>query len=635
MDTRRWLVLLGAFAVGAAAFWMLRRESCPSAAQKLATIWDAGRRLEMKKSFAAERGTLKTVEAALDAFASTWSTAWDESCSDRAASSEALARKRVCLDGRLSRLAALTELFARPDSSVMANAAISVERLNAFGPCNENIAEVPRGSRGQIAMAQRKAARSDVLRRAGKHADALSAANEAVVLAESAKYLPVLAEALLARADVQRARGKLTDAEATLDGAALAAKAGSDFETLARICISHLVLEGSQPSRADKAEAWVTCALDALAKLPDPALSAELALAVAVLRMEQHRPKECEAGARLAREAFSRNKQVARMLDASGVLAQALASQGKLDEAVIQAQAVFDGRMALLGNDHVHTLRSRIALGEILLTDHRAAQALAALEPVTQFQVGTLPPIVAASALCCRGTAKTRLLLPAGLDDLKGCVSLATSVYGDKDPITAAAHDALAAGWRLHSKPRLAADEHELAIAGFGSQASPETAAAHASYALTLLTTGDFKGARTRARTALAIFDRVPKEQSIDPCGALWAFAEAGMRLHVPSAVTDARAALGCLGDHPFRKPEVARASLTLASMLGHTPEAIALMKAAATDPSVQLLALDALAAVRPYDSEVGCAAAIEALVRQPNEAREAAAKGCQLPRLP
>ncbi|MBS1151002.1 MAG: Serine/threonine kinase [Myxococcaceae bacterium] len=635
MDRRRWLLLLGSIAVGATAFLVLRRPPCPPAAQKLATVWDADRRLELQRSLAGNRPALKAIEAAFDGFATHWSAGWDQSCADRDATAPALARQRLCLDGRLAQLAALSELFSRAEPAVVNNAVLVVERLNAFGPCNEQIAEVPGRGRAQLALAQRKIARSDVLRRTGKHPDALAAANEALALAQAAKYPPLIAQALLERAEEERATGKPEAAEATLAQAQVAAEAGQDFETLTRICVSHLVLLGSQPQRAAKADGWVKRAEEALAHLPHPALQADLELTVAMLRMEQHRPADAEPAARRARKLFETNHQTARMLDATGLLGQALLAQGKFDEAIVQAQALLAGRLGLLGEDHPQTLRARIGVGETLLKAGRSEEALAALEPLAEAQLAGLPPVAAATALCSRGTARTRLRSALGLEDLKRCVALMAGALGEQSPSTAGAHDALAAGWRLQADLRHAVDEHERAIAAFGTQRSAATASAHASYAVTLLAQADASAAHQRAKLALAIFDQLPADQAIDPCPALWALAEAGTRLKKPSAQADARAALGCLANQPRRGAELGRAALTLATLLGKTPEAIDLLKTAATDPSVQLVALDALAALRPFDPEAGCAAAIEALVRAPTEAREKAAKGCKLPRLP
>ncbi len=634
MDGRRWILLIGSIAVGAMVFLFLRREPCASAEQKLRTVWDASRRAELQKSFAANRGALEAVEAAFETFVSRWSTDWDQTCADKSSSTQVLARKRVCLDGRLAQLAALSELFSQADSAVVSNARVSIERLSAFGPCNDAIAEVPLRSRAEIALAQRKIARSDVLRRAGRHPDALSAANEAIVLAQAAKYAPVLAEALLARADDQRAGGKLEDAERSLDDAQRVAEAGRDFETLTRICISHLVLLGSQPRRAQRADDWVKCADDALKKFPQPALRADLDLAIAVLRMEQGRPAESEVAARRALEGFSKNAQPARTLDATGLLAQALSAQGKLEAAIPLAQRALDGRLALLGDSHPQTLRARLLLAETLLKANRAEQTLATFESLTEPQLSALPPATAAAVLCCRGKARTLLRDVQGLEDVKRCDALLSQTLGEDHPSTGPAHDAVAAALRLRSDYRHAGDAHELAIAAFGAARSAENAAAHASYAETLLAQGKTAAAYERVKRALAIFDQVPKDRAIDPCPALWVFAEAGLRLKKPTTLADARAALGCVAEQPNRKPEVARASLTLAGALGATADAIPLLQVAATDPAVQLPALDALAALRPIDPAAGCAAAIEALVRERTDRREKAARGCKLPRL-
>lgn len=147
---------------------------------------------------------------------------------------------------------------------------------------------------------------------------------------------------------------------------------------------------------------------------------------------------------------------------------------------------------------------------------------------------------------------------------------------------------------------------------------------------------GKAEDAYARARSALEIFEQLP---SADACEARGAFATATVRLRKPAAVKVLRTALACFAEHPRHKQEpvphsLAVASLSLATSLGRNREAIPLLQTAAKDPSLKLPALDALAALRPLDAEAGCAAAIEALVREPSARREKATKGCKLPRL-
>ena|GEM_PF-4869167 len=623
-------MLVVCIAIGAAAVMVyLRRERCEPSTLKLAGVWDEGRKLDLQKSFAANRDALKTIEASLDAFTSTWATTWDAACADE----KAPRNIRYCLDGRLAHVAALSDAFSRTDADI-ANAPVALERLAALGACNPGLAEPPRGGRAERTLAQSKIARSEVLRRAGKREDAAASATEAVALAEKSLYAPLLAEALLVRADELRSAGKAAQAEQTLARAQSAALLGNDLETLSRICLSTIVLLGSQPSRAAKAEPAVACVTDALLKLPSPAIEAELHLALALLRLEQGKPPEAAAEAKAAREAFVKNNQPVRALDAAGILVQSLGTQGKLDDAAALAAEVLKERAAILGDGHVQTSRARLALGQLKLKAHRPQEALDALTPLTAALMAALPPANQTAVLCARGKAMLLLKQPAALVALKGCSTLADATFGSGQLATAPAHDALAAGLRAQNDVRHAIDEHLLAITALGSAKTPDAAAAHGSYAVTLVKKGDFGPARARAKLSLQIFDQVPADQSIDPCAALWAFAEAGARLRSPTAVKEARAALGCVEDQPRRDDELARAALTLGLLLDKNREAIGLLKTAANEPSLKLTALDALATLRPIDAAAACAAAIEALVREPNPSREKAAKGCStLPR--
>lgn len=630
---RRGLVVVAVAGVLAVALLVLKPEPCPSAAERLKGVWDADRKFELQKSFGARRDALVQAQAALDAFAAEWTLAWTGMCAQPEA--EVKAKAAVCLDGRRAELGALTEVLARADEAQLQTWAIGIERLTALEPCAQTARALPpkgKIARAELAVAQLKTARSEAWRRAGRAPEALVAANEAVDAARSAKDQPVLAEALLAKAEVLRVTGKPSAAEDLLTEAMAAAEAGQDPVAQVRVAIARVVLWTASPKRFADADA---AAQQAEGLKPTPAWKAELDLAAAVLRLEQRRPAAAEALARAARAHFEAKQQWARRLDATGVLAQALTIEGKAEEAAALAQEALDGRAAMVGPDHPLTQRSRIFLAQSLLDAHQDARVLAVLEGLTETQLSTMPVASAAAALCCRATARTRLGQSSARDDAQRCLALTTTATGPSSAQTAQAHEALAEAWRLQKEDRKALGENEAAVSIYGAARSPGAGFALGSLAMTHLALGDFKLARAKAREGLSILDTVPAEHAIDPCPALWVFAEAGRRLKAGTAVAEARTALGCLGEHPGRLPEVARAALTLARALGKDPEAIGMFQKAARAPSpVQLEALDALAALKASAPEAGCAAAVEALVRERTDAREKAAKGCKLPRI-
>jgi serine/threonine protein kinase/tetratricopeptide (TPR) repeat protein len=530
---RRWPIAAGiaAAALLAGVAFASRTDPCPPATAHLEGVWDAPRRAAIEQSFAAAPASLAAVLGAFDTFADGWTRAWQDTCAaTRVAhtqSEEVMARRMVCLDGRLSELAALSELFAHADAAVVSNAVFAVERLQSLEPCSDGelltLVELPanKEQRAEIATARLEIARSNALRKAGKHPEALAAANAAITHAKASRYRSAEAEALLALADEQRQTAKFKEAEVTLDEAQLAAEAGRDFESLAKICIAHIIVVGTHSMRPEEAEVWVKRAEGALEQMPRPALRAELDLALTVLRLAQMRPADSEAAARRAIEYFAAHKQQARTMDATGMLGEALAAKGEFPAAIAAERSAVDGRVSVLGADHPMTLRSRITLGEVLVKAGDFAEARKVLEAISEPVFQSLPPMSVAAAYCARGQARAQTGSAAGLDDLRSCVGWVTKAVGERHVYAGMAFDALAKGLRASGQLDAAVEAHAKAQAAFGDAKLVEAGNAAASFAQTLLKKGDVKGAQAQAAAALDLYDHMPAQLWADRCSAL------------------------------------------------------------------------------------------------------------------
>jgi len=279
---RRWLAAAAILLVSAALFSGLgyfqarRAQLCGGAEEKLASVWDAGRKAAGRTAFLRSGSlfasqTWGRIEPALDLFAADWSRMHRASCEAtrvRGEQSEDLLDLRMfCLDQRLSELRALTDILSRADAQVVLRADDEVAGLGKIALCADSAAlaakvQPPRDPavRARVEAARSRVAAAKVLADAGKAAEALGPAQEAAQAAGQAGYAPLESTALYQVAILQDTLGNSREAERTMFDALTRAQTGGDFENAGRAAAQLSWIVGFQQARHADGEKWTQMA---------------------------------------------------------------------------------------------------------------------------------------------------------------------------------------------------------------------------------------------------------------------------------------------------------------------------------------------------------------------------------------
>jgi tetratricopeptide (TPR) repeat protein/predicted Ser/Thr protein kinase len=278
VSRRRWLIAAVLILATAALFSSLgyfqarRAQLCGGGEEKLAGVWDEGRKATVRTAFLRSgspfaRETWGRIEPALDLFAADWSRMHRSACEATRVrgeqSEDLLDRRMVCLDQRLSELRALADLFSHADAQVVLRTDKEVSGLGQINLCADSAAltakvPLPRDPavRARVEAARSQVTAAKVLTDAGKPAEALGPAQEAAKAAQQAGYAPLEAAALYQVALLQDNLNNSREAERTMFDALTRAQTGGDFETagLAAAQLSWIV--GFQQARHEDGERW-------------------------------------------------------------------------------------------------------------------------------------------------------------------------------------------------------------------------------------------------------------------------------------------------------------------------------------------------------------------------------------------
>jgi tetratricopeptide (TPR) repeat protein/predicted Ser/Thr protein kinase len=297
---RRWLLAaavvlgMGALFSSFGYFQARRARLCGGAEERLAGVWDASRKREVRAAFLATRlpfaeGAWKSVERGLDRYAQGWGTMYRQACEAtriRGEQSEDLMDRRMfCLGQRLDEAGALTASFARADAQTVQRAVQAVGELEPLSRCADFQALKARvpppadaGARARVVALQKELARVQALRAAGKYSEALDLAQAVSLHARGVGYGPLQAEILYVDGDLRERVGQFEAAERTLRQAVTTAEAAAADEVKARAAIALLFVVGDDLARFDRGHEWghlAAATLQRLGKSDD--LRAELA----------------------------------------------------------------------------------------------------------------------------------------------------------------------------------------------------------------------------------------------------------------------------------------------------------------------------------------------------------------------
>jgi tetratricopeptide (TPR) repeat protein len=261
-----------------------------TAAQRIATAWNAPRKASLEARFlasgtplAGER-TVTTIQL-LDAYRDRWLAArfdaWAATHRGGDQSTEDLGRRLVCLDQLADAMERLVGLFLIAGAADVQEAPQSVYRLEPIASCAnlERLAARPAAPAMPIAiLAERPLRELEALQRAGRYAEANQRAPGLIDPAVRFGTAALRARARYDLGAVQSLVGRFTDAEATLRLAVQEAAHARDHERVADGWLRLLNVTGFGLQRYDAAAAIEPAVRAAVAQAgDDPRQLAELA----------------------------------------------------------------------------------------------------------------------------------------------------------------------------------------------------------------------------------------------------------------------------------------------------------------------------------------------------------------------
>lgn len=232
-------------------------EICSGADDKVDEVWDESRKEQIFAALTVAGtphavATWWQVERRVDDYVATWRDAYQDACAAtrvRNEQSEALMDLRLsCLDRRLQRVAATTELLATPGKVGLERAAMITYFLPDLAECADAAglrAVIPPPPRARQPVERERAtlAQGRNLLTAGRFDEAVAVFEPAVVRARALGYPPLTAEALLGLGEGQRMLGHHDQARTSLFEAAVVAQSGRDDYLLARVWSSLVDVE--------------------------------------------------------------------------------------------------------------------------------------------------------------------------------------------------------------------------------------------------------------------------------------------------------------------------------------------------------------------------------------------------------
>ncbi len=385
---RRWVAAAAIVLVSGALFSSLgyfqarRVQLCGGAEEKLAGVWDAGRKAAGRAAFLRSgspfaRETWGRIEPALDLFAADWSRMRRAACEATRVrgeqSEDLLDRRMFCLDQRLSELRALTDLLSHADAQVVLRADEEVAGLGKIALCADSAAlaakvQPPRDPavRARVEAARSKVTAAKALADAGKPAEALGPAQEAAKAAGQAGYAPLEAAALYQVAILQDTLGKSREAERSMFDALTRAQTGGDFETAGRAASQLSWIVGFQQARHEDGERWTQMARAIIdGAHGGPALRYELLRTLGTLQYQEGRLPDAVKSAQQAKVMGERaygpeSPQVAAVLSNLGTFYDVMGKPQESVEASLRGLAI---RRKALPAGHPDLAKSYNTLG--------------------------------------------------------------------------------------------------------------------------------------------------------------------------------------------------------------------------------------------------------------------------------
>lgn len=598
-----WLAAAAVFLVagtlfGGLGYFQARREQvCAGAERKLAGVWDAGRKGEVRAAFLATRapfaeGAWKGVEPILDGYARSWSAMHRGACEATRVrgeqSEDLLDRRMLCLDQRLSDVEALANLFRHADAEVVEKAVAAASALPGVAGCGDIEAlrsRVPLPTdpavRRQVAAVGQDLARGRALRSAGKYREGLEVAREASRKAEKIPYRPLQAEALYLLGDFQERTGEVAISEATLRQAVLRAEAASDDEVKARASIALLRVIGEIESDFDRAREWQGLAAATVERLAGkPELRAEYLNQLGLVKKAEGKYPEAlkhheEAVALRRRFLGGRSPDLAVSIGDAGV---DLYTLGRYPEAFARFQEALKIQEGTLGPRHPEVARTLDRIGVTLYQQGRYRDSLPYLRRALGIREAALGPehrLVADSLNNIGNSLDLLNLREEALANFRRVYEIRKKVFGDSHPDVAAALNNIGSVYSNQRKFKEALSYHrqalEMRLATLGRE-HPRTALSFHNVGNDNLLQGRYREALPYFREALAVEEKTLGPDHPDVAEELVAIADMERRLGNPAAALGPlERALKIVEAQELEPGNVARTRFALAQALWDT----------------------------------------------------------------
>ncbi|HXU64537.1 MAG TPA: serine/threonine-protein kinase [Polyangia bacterium] len=195
-----------------------RAAMCRGGAERLAGVWEAGessgRKTAIHRSFAATgksyaEAAFASASHYLDDYATRWSAMYTDACEAThlrgEQSAEVLDLRMACLNGRLTDLRALTDVFAGADAKVVENAVTSAAALPRVDRCADvallrAVVQPPadEATRARVDRLRAQLAHLTAVWHAGRCSEADPLAKDLLAQVQTVGYKPLLSETLAA-----------------------------------------------------------------------------------------------------------------------------------------------------------------------------------------------------------------------------------------------------------------------------------------------------------------------------------------------------------------------------------------------------------------------------------------------------
>jgi tetratricopeptide (TPR) repeat protein len=490
-----------ALTAGGLALWQQRRlRICGGAERRLTGIWDEDRKKALKSAFVASQiqgatEVWRKVERLLDAWALEWVNTSRDACESarvrKTDSDEAYEMRLACLDSRLERLRAQTNLFAAADIDIVESAPSAAASLEPAAYCLTSRAlnkpRVDRAEREASLELEQVVVEAKALFDASKYAEGIRRLAPAISPAASDL---AQAEALLLLEFLQRRAGLDAQANTSLLGASEHALRANNPTAIAtafsRMAVAHAEED------LGRGDMWARLAHAAAAKVVDDwEVLVELArndglvatfhqnheearrhfervLSLQEQHLGPHHPEVAHTynllGVALTNEnrhdeaiAFF-EKSLALHLELEGPLhsqtasaqtnlAASLRRRGQYQRALELFQSALDTRRAVLGAEHLDTLKTMEGTARTLQHVGRHRESIEILEALVEIRRRVLGPFSKEVAATCALLSELYTMEERWLESRAAAeeqLSIALQTKGDDDALTARARLSLA-----------------------------------------------------------------------------------------------------------------------------------------------------------------------------------------------